>query len=172
MKNLEKYYIIKKNFLEMLFRRNFSINYKEYIMNYQYFKKICKIKKNYYKTLGVFTGNGSIDHKLVGFFKNRGMLNAIYLRIKIEILKLKNAKVGIFVIKKISSSALKIIKLFKEYFVIELFYEYEFILNAIKHYLVPGHELLFFLEKKKLLDCYKIKESQLPKILVINIFID
>nr|BAS01487.1 RNA polymerase I, II and III 24.3 kDa subunit [Lotharella vacuolata] len=146
----------------------------EFISNYEIFKIKCmQEKKNYYKTLGVFISNDNlqnkvfeINHKLIGFFKNRGMLNAIYLKIKIEILKLKNAKMGIFIIKKISSSALKMLKLFKEYFMVELFYEYELVLNAVKHYLVPDHELLYFLEKKKLLDCYKIKESQLPKILI------
>lgn len=77
---------------------------------------------------------------------------------------------GVFILKKISTSAKKALKLFTEYFSIDFFYEYELILNVTKHYLVPDHELLFFLEKKKLLDCYKIKESQLPKIIVINNF--
>ena len=72
----------------------------------------------------------------------------------------------IFIIKKLSTKTQKFIKECNKLFSIEIFYEYELILNPVKHYLVPDHALLNIIEKKKLIANYGLKESQFPKILV------
>jgi len=50
--------------------------------------------------------------------------------------------------------------------IIEFFYESELIFNKIEHSLVPKHEQLSPEEKDMVLKEYKIKEVQLPKILI------
>jgi DNA-directed RNA polymerase I, II, and III subunit RPABC1 len=47
---------------------------------------------------------------------------------------------------------------------IELFQEQDLVVNITKHELVPKHVLLSFEEKKRLLERYRLRESQLPRI--------
>uniref|UniRef100_A0A1I8FG97 DNA-directed RNA polymerases I, II, and III subunit RPABC1 n=1 Tax=Macrostomum lignano TaxID=282301 RepID=A0A1I8FG97_9PLAT len=49
-------------------------------------------------------------------------------------------------------------------YTLEHFFESELMINITEHELVPRHELLTPAEKKELLDRYRFKESQLPKI--------
>ena len=47
---------------------------------------------------------------------------------------------------------------------IEVFKEAELLVNITKHVLVPKHRVLSHTEKKVLLDRYKVKDTQLPRI--------
>lgn len=51
-----------------------------------------------------------------------------------------------------------------ERFRMEVFFENELLVNITRHVLVPKHEVLLPPEKQTLLDRYKLKESQLPRI--------
>lgn len=51
-----------------------------------------------------------------------------------------------------------------ERFRMEVFFENELLVNITKHILVPQHNVLDPIEKQTLLERYKLKESQLPRI--------
>jgi DNA-directed RNA polymerase I, II, and III subunit RPABC1 len=76
----------------------------------------------------------------------------------------QNHHTGIFITQTaISPSALKLLTGIPGRFC-EHFLEQELLVNITDHELVPKHILLSPQEKKKLLDRYRLKESQLPRI--------
>ena len=52
--------------------------------------------------------------------------------------------------------------------IIEIFYEQDLLVNITQHELVPKHVLLSTVEKRALLQRYRVKETQLPRILVTD----
>ncbi|CDR37767.1 CYFA0S01e16732g1_1 [Cyberlindnera fabianii] len=76
----------------------------------------------------------------------------------------KNFSTGLFIYQSnITSSASKLIPTVAPA-TIELFQESDLIVNITHHELVPKHLLLSSEEKKELLERYRLKESQLPRI--------
>ena len=84
----------------------------------------------------------------------------------IDILSTNSVPSGIFIYRNaITPAALKLIPTVASRFIIDKFQEAELLVNITHHELVPPHELLIPAEKKELLDRYKLKDSQLPRIL-------
>nr|POE78043.1 dna-directed rna polymerases i, ii, and iii subunit rpabc1 [Quercus suber] len=78
----------------------------------------------------------------------------------------KNYYTGIFVTQvKPTASALRIIPSVLPT-VMEMFMEEDLLVNISKHELVPKHTLLSPEDKKRLLERYRLKETQLPRIRV------
>ncbi|KAK1822475.1 DNA-directed RNA polymerases II 24 kDa polypeptide (RNA polymerase II subunit 5) [Friedmanniomyces endolithicus] len=82
----------------------------------------------------------------------------------IHLLNEKNYHTGIFVAQAApTSSALKIIPSILPT-VMEIFKEEDLLVNISRHELVPKHTLLSPEDKKRLLERYRLKETQLPRI--------
>nr|BAS01922.1 RNA polymerase I, II and III [Amorphochlora amoebiformis] len=171
MKKLEKYYTLRKNYLEMLYRRGYNVkesefyltynDYKQNIMNYSAYHKIFKLYYNISNT----KEKVCIIIEIIGFVKIKKKFSSLYITKKLEISLTLGSKHIIFIIKKISTNALRALQIGRKNYYFEIFYEYEVLLNVIKHFLVPKHDMLTKEEKSILLKNYMIKESQLPKIL-------
>ena len=83
-----------------------------------------------------------------------------------QLLSEKNYATGIFVTAAApTSSALKIIPSLLPT-IMEIFREEDLLVNISRHELVPKHMLLSAEEKKGLLERYRLKETQLPRIRV------
>lgn len=83
-----------------------------------------------------------------------------------QLLGEKNYYTGIFVTQTApTSSALKIIPSLLPT-VMEIFREEDLLVNISQHDLVPKHTLLSSEDKKRLLERYRLKETQLPRIRV------
>ncbi|OUM61672.1 hypothetical protein PIROE2DRAFT_62357 [Piromyces sp. E2] len=72
---------------------------------------------------------------------------------------------GIIVYQKnLTPSAQKVITQMAPKYLIEIFSDSELLVNITRHSLVPKHVVLTNDEKKMLLERYKLKELQLPRI--------
>ena len=79
-----------------------------------------------------------------------------------------NFYTGILVTQQnITSAALKIIQVLRPR-IVETFLEQDLLVNITHHELVPQHILLSHEEKKKLLERYRLKETQLPRIQTLD----
>ena len=83
---------------------------------------------------------------------------------------INNNKINIFIINYKQSNATIVSRVWKELikFNIEVFYDYELIINLIDNILIPKHELLIEDQKKKFIDEYKIQFEQLPILLLYD----
>jgi len=83
----------------------------------------------------------------------------------IELMQTDKVNSGMIITSsKLSQQAKQQIESNKE--LIEIFNLSELVVNITKHELVPKHTLLSKKDRKNLLDRYKIRDSQLPKILI------
>lgn len=68
--------------------------------------------------------------------------------------------------QSMTSSAAKIMGTMAPKYILEHFTEAELVINITEHVLVPQHILMSEEEKKMLLSRYRLKETQLPRILI------
>ncbi|KAH9940986.1 RNA polymerase Rpb5, C-terminal domain-containing protein [Amylocystis lapponica] len=112
--------------------------------------------------------SGSVDRSQLNFFTNHknNPMNQIFIffsdeksvgvktmRKMLSILEEKNIQQGVIVIVAMASQ-----------FKLEEFSESDLLVNITHHALVPKHEVLNPEEKKELLENYRLKETQLPRI--------
>ncbi|KAH9928681.1 DNA-directed RNA polymerase RPB5 subunit [Fomitopsis serialis] len=124
--------------------------------------------------------SGSVDRSQLNFFtnhKNNPMTQIfVYfseeksvgvktMRKMLGILEEKNIQQGVIVFPgNMTPSARKVIAAMASQYKLEEFSESDLLVNITHHTLVPKHEVLSPEEKKELLETYRLKETQLPRI--------
>ncbi|KAH9838360.1 DNA-directed RNA polymerase RPB5 subunit [Rhodofomes roseus] len=124
--------------------------------------------------------SGSVDRSQLNFFtnhKNNPMTQIfVYfseeksvgvktMRKMLGILEEKNIQQGVIVFPgNMTPSARKVIVAMASQYKLEEFSESDLLVNITHHTLVPKHEVLTPEEKKELLETYRLKETQLPRI--------
>ncbi|KAI1083560.1 RNA polymerase [Whalleya microplaca] len=99
-------------------------------------------------------------------FSNSDSLGAEQMRTFGRFCSVENYKTGILVSNAaVSASAKKEIAKFAQWATIEWFLEEDLLINITHHELVPRHVVLSRDEKAALLKRYRLKETQLPRIL-------
>ena len=99
-------------------------------------------------------------------FSNDASIGIKQMRAFIQHVSANNFHTGILVTQaSITAAALKLVPVVLPS-IIETFQEIDLLVNITHHILVPKHVLLSVEEKKKLLERYRLKESQLPRIQV------
>ncbi|KAI9000523.1 DNA-directed RNA polymerase RPB5 subunit [Trametes punicea] len=99
------------------------------------------------------------------FFTDEKSVGVKTMRKLLGILEEKNIQQGIIVFPgNMTPSARKVIVAMASTYKLEEFSESDLLVNITHHTLVPRHELLTPEQKKELLETYRLKETQLPRI--------
>ncbi|KAJ3483393.1 hypothetical protein NLI96_g6347 [Meripilus lineatus] len=99
------------------------------------------------------------------FFSDERSVGVKTMRKLLSILEEKNISRGIIVFPgNMTPSARKVIVAMASQYKLEEFSEADLLVNITHHALVPKHELLSAEQKKTLLEKYRLKETQLPRI--------
>ncbi|QRW03979.1 DNA-directed RNA polymerase RPB5 subunit [Ceratobasidium sp. AG-Ba] len=103
------------------------------------------------------------------FFADEKNVTIKTMRKFLGILDEKAITHGIIVfMEKMTPSARKVISAMSSQYSLEEFAESDLLVNITHHKLVPQHEVLTPVEKKALLERYRLKETQLPRIQLID----
>ncbi|GAA5969641.1 hypothetical protein JCM11641_008189 [Rhodosporidiobolus odoratus] len=99
------------------------------------------------------------------FYAEEASVGIKTMRKFIDILESQKIQRGLLIYKtSMTPSANKVITAMSQQFSIEAFQESELLVNITHHTLVPKHEVLTAEEKKQLLQRYRLKDTQLPRI--------
>ncbi|GAA5916843.1 hypothetical protein JCM8208_007001 [Rhodotorula glutinis] len=99
------------------------------------------------------------------FYSEEASVGIKTMRKFIDILEAQKFARGILIYKtSMTPSANKVISAMASQFQIEAFQESELLVNITQHVLVPKHEVLTAEQKKQLLQRYRLKDTQLPRI--------
>ncbi len=160
-----KLYKVYKTLNQMMLDRGYDI---EIIKNYEeWFQEV----KNKAEMSGLFAKkiNDNDVKRIYYHYIPSEKINADSIKNFIQRIKDTKSESGIIIISgKISPQANIKIQDANTELPIDIFTVNDLVVNITEHELVPKHELLPQEEKKKLLDRYKIKENQLPKILTTD----
>lgn len=127
-----------------------------------------------------FASNGNVDRSKLNFFTNLAddpeekiliyyaedkNVGIKAMRSFISILEEKGIQRGILIwSEKMTAAARKVIDAMRMQFKLEDFEEAYLLVNITHHQLVPEHKVMTQEEKKELLQRYRLKETQLPRI--------
>ncbi|GAA6048839.1 hypothetical protein JCM3770_003646 [Rhodotorula araucariae] len=99
------------------------------------------------------------------FYAEEASVGIKTMRKFIDILESQKFPRGVLIYKtSMTPSANKVITAMASQFQIEAFQESELLVNITQHVLVPKHEVLSAEQKKELLQRYRLKDTQLPRI--------
>jgi len=118
-------------------------------------------------TNSIFFTNSRMDpsNQIFIFFSDEKSVGVKTMRKLLNILEEKNIAKGIIIFPgTMTSSARKVISAMQARFKLEEFAEADLLVNITLHKLVPRHEILDAEQKKLLLERYRLKETQLPRI--------
>lgn len=164
--DISKLFRIRKNVLKMLEDRGYTVSSKEMSESYESFRNRVTNRSD----LVILCQRSNADEYIfVEFYEKQDkkigvqQINEFGLRISNQ-----NIKNGIMIlsggITTLCKNAIQDLSLAG--INIETFDEKELIVNITEHELVPKHTILSQDEKNSLLAKYKLKENQLPKILL------
>ncbi|GAA5832765.1 hypothetical protein JCM11251_005754 [Rhodosporidiobolus azoricus] len=101
------------------------------------------------------------------FYAEEASVGIKTMRKFIDILETQKIARGILIYKtSMTPSANKVITAMAHQYQIEAFQESELLVNITQHVLVPQHEVMTPEQKKQLLQRYRLKDTQLPRIQV------
>lgn len=167
-----KLWKVNRTIHELVKDRGFQVSDDEINMDLATFKSLYansgdSVDRN---QLNFFTNSRTNpNNQIFVFFSDEKSVGVKTMRKLLSILDEKKIERGIIIFPgTMTSSARKVILAMHNKFKLEEFAEADLLVNITHHRLVPRHEVLTVDEKKLLLDRYRLKETQLPRIQIAD----
>jgi len=158
---------VNRTIHELVKDRGFQVSDEEIEMDLAQFRQLYAnqmgtIDRN---QLNFFTAaNEDPSDQIFVFFTDERSVGVKTMRKLLSILEEKSIKRGIIIFPgNMTPSARKVIVAMSSQFRLEEFSEADLLVNITHHTLVPMHQVLTSEEKKTLLERYRLKETQLPR---------
>ncbi|KAL5525881.1 hypothetical protein ACEPAG_7219 [Sanghuangporus baumii] len=159
---------VNRTIHELVRDRGFQVSDEEIEMDLASFRQayansVGSVDRN---MLNFFTNHrvNTQDHIFV-FFSDERSVGVKTMRKLLQILEEKTINKAIIIFPgNMTPSARKVIVAMSHQYRLEEFSESDLLVNITRHILVPSHEVLTQEEKKILLEKYRLKETQLPRI--------
>ncbi|KAI0696798.1 DNA-directed RNA polymerase RPB5 subunit [Cytidiella melzeri] len=159
---------VNRTIHELVRDRKFQVSDDEINMDLNTFKQhyanqsgsVDRSQLNFFTTL-----ESNPMEQMFIYFSDEKSVGVKTMRKLLGIMDEKNIQQGIIVFPgNMTPSARKVIVAMQSQYKLEEFSESDLLVNITHHTLVPRHELLTPEQKKQLLERYRLKETQLPRI--------
>jgi len=165
MDNATKLFYIRRTLVQMMIDRGYLVSQSLKDETLEDFKGKFTGEDSREKLLLLFRKNDDPTDQIFIFFPEDQKVGVRPIRSYCEKMKEQQVQKAIIVVQQgMSSFAKQALAEMAPKFRLEQFTETELLVNIIEHSLVPKHTRLSKEEKRALLDKYKMKESQLPRI--------
>ncbi|KAM7540160.1 hypothetical protein Aperf_G00000027821 [Anoplocephala perfoliata] len=160
-----KLWRIKKTILKMCRDRGYLVMEKELEQTLEEFKETVGDPPERKNLLMVVNHEEDPADMLYVFFPDEDRVNMKTIRAYVDQMQTDQTYRAILVLREggLTPAAKSAIAELANKYTLESFFENELMVNITEHHLVPQHNVLTNEEKKELLDRYRLKESQLPK---------
>ncbi|KAL3315820.1 DNA-directed RNA polymerases I, II, and III subunit RPABC1 [Cichlidogyrus casuarinus] len=160
-----KLWRIKRTVLKMCKDRGYLVISKELEQSLEDFKQMVGNPPERKHMLMVVNHEDDPADMLYVFFPDEEKVNMKTIRAYLNQMQNDGTHKAILVLqeKGLTPSAKTAIAELSHKYTLECFFEGELMVNITEHQLVPEHTILTQEEKKTLLETYRLKESQLPK---------
>ncbi|KAF8824911.1 DNA-directed RNA polymerase RPB5 subunit [Lentinula edodes] len=163
-----KLWKVNRTMHELVQDRGFSVSDEEINMDLATFRQSFSNQSGFVDRNQLnFFSNSMVNpaEQLFIFFSDEKSVGVKTMRKMLSILEEKGIQQGIIVFPgNMTPSARKVIVAMASQFRLEEFSESDLLVNITHHSLVPRHQVLSPSEKKVLLEKYRLKETQLPRI--------
>jgi len=170
-RNVARLWKVNRTIHELVSDRGFEVSEDELLMDLQSFREQYAPNGAVDRTRLNFFTNGKDDpeDQIFVFFSEEKNVSIKTMRKFLQILDEKKIARGIIIYaEKMTPSAKKVITAMSQHYTLEEFEEASLLVNITRHTLVPRHEVLSPQEKKALLEKYRLKETQLPRIQLLD----
>jgi len=165
MDNATKLFYIRRTLVQMMIDRGYLVSQSLKDETVEDFKGKFSGEDGREKLLLLFRKNDDPTDQIFIFFPEDQKVGVKPIRSYCEKMREQQVQKAIIVVQQgMSSFAKQALAEMAPKFRLEQFTETELLVNITEHSLVPKHTRLSKEEKKALLDKYKMKESQLPRI--------
>eukprot|EP00475_Leptophrys_vorax_P015856 TRINITY_DN2222_c0_g1_i1.p1 TRINITY_DN2222_c0_g1~~TRINITY_DN2222_c0_g1_i1.p1 ORF type:complete len:215 (-),score=56.73 TRINITY_DN2222_c0_g1_i1:96-713(-) len=164
-----KLWRVRRTALQMLSDRGYLVPRQDLEMNLQGFRDRFGEHPDRRGLVMPFPRVSDPTDLIIIFFADEAKVGVKQLKAYFDQMESERIKRGILILQvKLTAMAKKFLNEMASTSVLEEFLENELLVNITEHVLVPKHIVLSEDEKKQLLSRYKLKESQLPRILITD----
>lgn len=161
-RDISKLWKVHKTVHKMARDRGYGVSEEEYLMTLGDFKD--RYGRNITRDKLTFLFQKEGGEQLLVFFCEDTNIGVKPMRSFVQVMSEKGINNAILVVRKAITPAAQKTILGLPKLKFEIFYENELLVNVTEHQLVPKHELLSSSSKKELLERYRVRETQLPRI--------